>query len=144
MNTRGDFLAQATTSTGRTRRSRRHEKVARVSQASINKIATNLQSSLGYFPLVSGANFRGCERSWLEQRRFIELSVSALQNHSVVDDIQDELKKLKPSRPNLKSNALEHSVVCLISPFYSVGFSQRLSKICRLRYDVISDIDASM
>ena len=59
---------------------------------------------------ASDGNLQSCERSWVEQRKFVPLAASALGNHSVVEDVKRELAALQPSRPNLAGET-EHRLM---------------------------------
>ena len=56
-----------------------------------------------YFKPIAAKDLRyvNCTKSWQEQRMFTYLSVEALGNHSVVQDVVRELKQTRPSRPDL-------------------------------------------
>jgi hypothetical protein len=51
--------------------------------------------------LAASPNFLSVANAWAEQRKFADLTIEALSNHSVVKDIYAELLHLKPSIPDL-------------------------------------------
>lgn len=57
---------------------------------------------------VAAKNFVYITNTWIEQRNFIYLAIDALQNHTVVRDIQAAMSELAAKEPDLTS-MLENS-----------------------------------
>ena len=51
---------------------------------------------------LAALRYRQGVSSWLEQRDFTYTTISALNDHQVVQEISEEFKKLKPGLPDLK------------------------------------------
>jgi len=56
--------------------------------------------------VTGSSNFVYIANSWVEQRMFVNLTVDALADHSVVKDIQAELEQLVPKTPDLTSKLI--------------------------------------
>ncbi|CAE1326482.1 unnamed protein product [Acanthosepion pharaonis] len=54
----------------------------------------------GFVFYFTEQNFQNCEISWQEQRKFIELSLSALANHPLASEIKDKWNGLKTQWPD--------------------------------------------
>ncbi|XP_074641698.1 uncharacterized protein LOC141899346 [Tubulanus polymorphus] len=47
------------------------------------------------------SSFQNCTKSWISHRRFNDLAVEALMDHPLVNDINNQIRELRPKIPNL-------------------------------------------